>query len=140
MKKLIFLILKKLKLDNIKLLKFYIKNELDLNIKPNTIIENYCNNIEEFEELIDSIIRYLDCLQSGVLFNISKLNKNKILLKMFYSNKENRYVENINEVNLRVLEKILYIKEKSLELDSYHSRNLKTHIIYIDDYLQVILL
>lgn len=140
MKKLIFLILKKIKIDNQKLLNFYIKNNLELNINPTTVIENYCNNIEEFEELIDSVLRYLQCLQSGVLYDISKLNKKTILLRMFYTSKDNRYIENINEVNLRILNKIRKIKEEHLKLETYHSRNLKTHIIYLEDYLSVILL
>lgn len=140
MKKLIFLILKKIKIDNKKLLKFYIKNKLELELKPTTTITSYCNNIEEFEELVDSVIRYLKCLQPGVLFNISKLTKKKVFLKLFYSNKEKKYVENIQETNLRILKKIQKIKEEYLTLDNYHSRNLKTHIIYIEDYLSVILL
>lgn len=140
MKKLIFLILKKLKIDNEKLLKFYVKNKLELEIKPHITIENYCNNIEEFEELVDSILRYLGCLNSGVLYNIFNLTKKTILLRMFYTSKDNKYVENIQEVNLRILNKIITIKEEYSKLETYHSKNLKTHIIYLEDYLSVILL
>lgn len=140
MKKLIFLILKKLKIDSLKLLKFYVNNKLNLEFKPNTTIDNYCSNIEEFEKLIDSILRYIKHQNAGVLYNIANLKKETILLRTFYSNNKNKYIENIHEVNLRVLKKILEIKETSKLLDSYHSRNLKTHIIYIEDYLSVITL
>lgn len=142
MKKFIFLILKKCKLDRIKLVKFYLKFGLKLEINNYSSLNTYFSNVEDLEEAVDGILKYIDFKQSGLLFNISNLNNKKIILiKNFYISKDMKYILNVTEINERILKKIIDIKQKIIELEKsepYHSRSLKTHIMYIDDYLSVI--
>lgn len=141
MKELIYLILKKIKIDNLKLLRTYVKFKINITIDSHDYIDTYFQNIEELEETVDSVVKYLDCKNQGILFNISKLKKNRILLSRLYITRNMEYILNIEEIHLRILNKILIIKDryKLLEAeDGYHSRNLKTHIIYIESYLDTI--
>lgn len=137
-KKQIFLLLKKIKINKEYLLSFYLKNNLELEIKNTDYISISIHSIVEFEKFIDSILKYIKYKEPGLLYNLSTIQeKEKIRIIDFFII-DGYYIQNISEVNLRILKKIEEIKKENLKLDLYHSRSIKTHIIILEDYLSVI--
>jgi len=139
MKRLLFLLLKKLKINKEYLLKFYIKNNIELKIEKNSYFYSSIDNIVEFEKFADSIINYIKYKEPGFLYNIAEIKeKEKIIISRFFTI-DGYYIDNIDVVNLRILNKISNIKKDILCLESYYSRNLKAHIIILEEYLSIVL-
>ncbi len=139
MKRYIFLLLKKLKINKEYLLNFYIKNKLKLDLNNNSYMITSITNIVEFEKFIDSIIRYINYKELGFLYNLNDIKKEKEKIRVVdLFTLEGYYLSNIDEINIRILTKILDIKNKNKQIDEYHSRNLKSHIIVLEDYLSII--
>ncbi len=139
MKRYIFLLLKKLKINKEYLLNFYVKNKLKLDLNNNSYMITSITNIVEFEKFIDSIIRYINYKELGFLYNLNDIKKEKEKIRVVdLFTLEGYYLSNIDEINIRILTKILDIKNKNKQIDEYHSRNLKSHIIVLEDYLSII--
>lgn len=139
MKRYIFLLLKKLKINKEYLLNFYVKNKLKLDLNNSSYMTTSITNIVEFEKFIDSIIRYINYKELGFLYNLNDIKKEKEKIRVVdLFTLEGYYLSNIDEINIRILTKILDIKNKNKQIDEYHSRNLKSHIIVLEDYLSII--
>ena len=137
-KKQIFLLLKKIKINKEYLLSFYLKNNLELEIKNTDCISISIHSIVEFEKFIDSILKYIKHKEPGLLYNLSTIQEKEKIRVIDFFIVDGYYIQNISEVNLRILKKIEEIKKENLKLDPYHSRSIKTHIIILEDYLSVI--
>lgn len=140
MKRYIFLLLKKLKINKEYLLNFYVKNKLKLDFKNNSYMTTSITNIVEFEKFIDSIVNYINYKELGFLYNLNDIKKEKEKIRVIdLFTLDGYYLSNVDEINLRILSKILDIKTKIKQIDEYHSRNLKSHIILLEDYLSIVL-
>jgi hypothetical protein len=140
MKRYIFLLLKKLKINKEYLLNFYVKNKLKLDFKNNSYMTTSITNIVEFEKFIDSIVNYINYKELGFLYNLNDIKKEKEKIRVIdLFTLDGYYLSNVDEINIRILNKILDIKTKIKQIDEYHSRNLKSHIILLEDYLSIVL-
>lgn len=140
MKRYIFLLLKKLKINKEYLLNFYVKNKLKLELNNNSYMTTSITNIVEFEKFIDSIVNYINHKELGFLYNLNDIKKEKEKIRVVdLFTLDGYYLSNVDEINLRILSKILDIKTRIKQIDEYHSRNLKSHIIVLEDYLSIIL-
>ena len=140
MKRYIFLLLKKLKINKEYLLDFYVKNKLKLELNNNSYMTTSITNIVEFEKFIDSIVNYISHKELGFLYNLNDIKKEKEKIRVVdLFTLDGYYLWNVDEINLRILSKILDIKTRIKQIDEYHSRNLKSHIIVLEDYLSIIL-
>ena len=140
MKRYIFLLLKKLKINKEYLLDFYVKNKLKLELNNNSYMTTSITNIVEFEKFIDSIVNYINHKELGFLYNLNDIKKEKEKIRVVdLFTLDGYYLSNVDEINLRILSKILDIKTRIKQIDEYHSRNLKSHIIVLEDYLSIIL-
>lgn len=140
MKRYIFLLLKKLKINKEYLLNFYVKNKLKLDFKNNSYMTTSITNIVEFEKFIDSIVNYINYKELGFLYNLNDIKKEKEKIRVIdLFTLDGYYLSNVDEINIRILSKILDIKTKIKQIDEYHSRNLKSHIILLEDYLSIVL-
>lgn len=140
MKRYIFLLLKKLKINKEYLLDFYVKNKLKLELNNNSYMTTSITNIVEFEKFIDSIVNYINHKELGFLYNLNDIKKEKEKIRVVdLFTLDGYYLSNVDEINLRILSKILDIKTGIKYIDEYHSRNLKSHIIVLEDYLSIIL-
>lgn len=140
MKRYIFLLLKKLKINKEYLLNFYVKNKLKLDLNNNSYMTTSITNIVEFEKFIDSIVKYINHKELGFLYNLNDIKKEKEKIRVVdLFTLDGYYLSNVDEINLRILSKILDIKTRIKQIDEYHSRNLKSHIILLEDYLSIVL-
>lgn len=140
MKRYIFLLFKKLKINKEYLLNFYVKNKLKLDFKNNSYMTTSITNIVEFEKFIDSIVNYINYKELGFLYNLNDIKKEKEKIRVIdLFTLDGYYLSNVDEINIRILSKILDIKTKIKQIDEYHSRNLKSHIILLEDYLSIVL-
>lgn len=140
MKRYIFLLLKKLKINKEYLLDFYVKNKLKLELNNNSYMTTSITNIVEFEKFIDSIINYIKYKELGFLYNLTDIKKEKEKIRVVdLFTLDGYYLSNIDEINLRILSKILDIKTRIKQIDEYHSRNLNSHIMLLEDYLSIVL-
>lgn len=140
MKRYIFLLLKKLKINKEYLLNFYVRNKLKLDLNNNSYMTTSITNIVEFEKFIDSIVNYINYKELGFLYNLNDIKKEKEKIRVIdLFTLDGYYLSNVDEINIRILSKILDIKTKIKQIDEYHSRNLKSHIILLEDYLSIIL-
>ncbi len=140
MKRYIFLLLKKLKINKEYLLNFYVINKLKLELNNNSYMTTSITNIVEFEKFIDSIVNYINHKELGFLYNLNDIKKEKEKIRVVdLFTLDGYYLSNVDEINLRILSKILDIKTRIKQIDEYHSRNLKSHIIVLEDYLSIIL-
>ena len=140
MKRYIFLLLKKLKINKEYLLNFYVKNKLKLELNNNSYMTKSITNIVEFEKFIDSIVNYINHKELGFLYNLNDIKKEKEKIRVVdLFTLDGYYLSNVDEINIRILSKILDIKTRIKQIDEYHSRNLKSHIIVLEDYLSIIL-
>lgn len=140
MKRYIFLLLKKLKINKEYLLNFYVKNKLKLDLNNNSYMTTSITNIVEFEKFIDSIVKYINHKELGFLYNLNDIKKEKEKIRVVdLFTLDGYYLSNVDEINIRILSKILDIKTRIKQIDEYHSRNLKSHIILLEDYLSIVL-
>lgn len=140
MKRYIFLLLKKLKINKEYLLDFYVKNKLKLDFNNNSHMTTSITNIVEFEKFIDSIVNYINYKELGFLYNLTDIKKEKEKIRVVdLFTLDGYYLLNVDEINLRILSKILDIKTRIKQIDEYHSRNLNSHIMLLEDYLSIVL-
>lgn len=140
MKRYIFLLLKKLKINKEYLLDFYVKNKLKLELNNNSYMTTSITNIVEFEKFIDSIVNYINYKELGFLYNLTDIKKEKEKIRVVdLFTLDGYYLSNVDEINLRILSKILDIKTRIKQIDEYHSRNLNSHIMLLEDYLSIVL-
>lgn len=139
MKRLIFLLLKKLKINKEYLFTYFIKNKIKLELVEKKYFYSTIDNVVEFEKFIDSVARYIIYKEPGLLYNLAELKeKEKVIISRFFTI-DGYYIDNIDTVNLRILNKINKIREDYLKLEPYYSKSLKSHIIIVEEYLSVVL-
>lgn len=139
MKRLIFLLLKKLKTNKEYLFTYFIKNKIKLELEEKKYFYSTIDNVVEFEKFIDSVARYIIYKEPGLLYNLAELKeKEKVIISRFFTI-DGYYIDNIDIVNLRILNKINKIREDYLKLEPYYSKSLKSHIIIVEEYLSVVL-
>lgn len=139
MKRLIFLLLKKLKINKEYLFTYFIKNKIKLELVEKKYFYSTIDNVVEFEKFIDSVTRYITYKEPGLLYNLAELKeKEKVIISRFFTI-DGYYIDNIDTVNLRILNKINKIREDYLKLEPYYSKSLKAHIIIVEEYLSVVL-
>lgn len=139
MKRLIFLLLKKLKINKEYLFTYFIKNKIKLELVEKKYFYSTIDNVVEFEKFIDSVARYIIYKEPGLLYNLAELKeKEKVIISRFFTI-DGYYIDNIDTVNLRILNKINKIREDYLKLEPYYSKSLKAHIIIVEEYLSVVL-
>lgn len=139
MKRLIFLLLKKLKINKEYLFTYFIKNKIKLELVEKKYFYSTIDNVVEFEKFIDSVARYIIYKEPGLLYNLAELKeKEKVIISRFFTI-DGYYIDNIDIVNLRILNKINKIREDYLKLEPYYSKSLKSHIIIVEEYLSVVL-
>lgn len=139
MKRLIFLLLKKLKINKEYLFTYFIKNKIKLELVEKKYFYSTIDNVVEFEKFIDSVTRYITYKEPGLLYNLAELKeKEKVIISRFFII-DGYYIDNIDTVNLRILNKINKIREDYLKLEPYYSKSLKAHIIIVEEYLSVVL-
>lgn len=139
MKRLIFLLLKKLKINKEYLFTYFIKNKIKLELEEKKYFYSTIDNVVEFEKFIDSVARYIIYKEPGLLHNLAELKeKEKVIISRFFTI-DGYYIDNIDTVNLRILNKINKIREDYLKLEPYYSKSLKAHIIIVEEYLSVVL-
>lgn len=139
MKRLIFLLLKKLKINKEYLFTYFIKNKIKLELEEKKYFYSTIDNVVEFEKFIDSVARYIIYKEPGLLYNLAELKeKEKVIISRFFTI-DGYYIDNIDTVNLRILNKINKIREDYLKLEPYYSKSLKSHIIIVEEYLSVVL-
>lgn len=139
MKRLIFLLLKKLKINKEYLFTYFIKNKIKLELEEKKYFYSTIDNVVEFEKFIDSVARYIIYKEPGLLYNLAELKeKEKVIISRFFTI-DGYYIDNIDIVNLRILNKINKIREDYLKLEPYYSKSLKSHIIIVEEYLSVVL-
>lgn len=139
MKRLIFLLLKKLKTNKEYLFTYFIKNKIKLELEEKKYFYSTIDNVVEFEKFIDSVARYIIYKEPGLLYNLAELKeKEKVIISRFFTI-DGYYIDNIDTVNLRILNKINKIREDYLKLEPYYSKSLKSHIIIVEEYLSVVL-
>lgn len=139
MKRLIFLLLKKLKINKEYLFTYFIKNKIKLELEEKKYFYSTIDNVVEFEKFIDSVTRYITYKEPGLLYNLAELKeKEKVIISRFFTI-DGYYIENIDIVNLRILNKINKIREDYSKLEPYYSKSLKSHIIIVEEYLSVVL-
>ena len=139
MKRLIFLLLKKLKINKEYLFTYFIKNKIKLELEEKKYFYSTIDNVVEFEKFIDSVTRYIIYKEPGLLYNLAELKeKEKVIISRFFTI-DGYYIDNIDTVNLRILNKINKIREDYLKLEPYYSKSLKAHIIIVEEYLSVVL-